>query len=182
MIDKTIKKPITMQISTRIKQILHGSRALAVVALIAAACLPSLAEEKTMLVVILQGGQQQSYVLADRPKVTFDATNLYITNAAVEDSYEMSKVVKFVFEKGDATAITPVVAGENRITFVDGEHVVLEGLAPATSVSLLDLGGHLLGKTAADASGSASISLSSQPSGVYIVGVAGGKSYKILKR
>ena len=171
-----------MQISTRIKQILHGSRALAVVALIAAVSLPSLAEEKTMLVVILQGGQQQSYVLADRPKVTFDATNLYITNAAVEDSYEMSKVVKFVFEKGDATGIAPVVAGENRITFVDGENVVLEGLTPATGVSLFDISGHLLGKTSADATGSASVSLSGQSAGVYIVGVAGGKSYKILKR
>ena len=171
-----------MQISTRIRQFLHGSRALALATLLAVVCLPALAEEKTMLVVILQNGQQQSYVFADRPKVTFDATNLYITSAAIEDSYEMSKVVKFVFEKGDATAIAPVVVGENRITFVDGEHVVLEGLAPATAVSLLDLGGHLLGKTAADASGSASVTLSGQPSGVYIVGVAGGKSYKIVKR
>lgn len=156
-------------------------RALSATLLLLCATLSAAAADAEMLVVIMHDGTQHSYVLADKPRVTFDGTQMNINSQSLSDTYTVSDVRKFVFQD-DATAIAPVVAGEQRITFTDGANILLEGLKAGTQVALYDLSGHTLATTQATADGQATLSLSSHTAGVYVVSVAGGRSFKLLKR
>lgn len=156
-------------------------RLLSAMLLLFCATLTTAAAEAEMLIVIMQDGTQHSYVLTDKPKVTFDGTQMNINSAQLSDAYTISEVKKFVFAD-DASAIAPVAAGEQRVTFTDGTNVVLEGLNAGTQVSLYDLAGHALATVKANGEGQATLSLETQAAGVYVVSVSGGKSFKLLKR
>ena len=99
----------------------------------------------------------------------------------VKDEYVLADVRKFVFDKGDITAIAAVKDGECRLTFVDGTTVEVEGIGAVTAVRLYDVAGKSIAATKADANGKAVVSLASCQNGVYVVSVEGGKSYKVIK-
>lgn len=156
-------------------------RGIASMLLICGMCQPALAEEQSLLTLLFNDGHKQSYVLASRPKVTFDASTLYVASEDVKDEYVLADVSKFVFDKGDITAIAAVKDGECRLTFVDGTTVEVEGIGAATAVRLYDVAGKNIAATKADANGKAVVSLASCQNGVYVVSVEGGKSYKVIK-
>ena len=145
-------------------------RGIASLLLICGMCQPALAE----------GESKQSYVLATRPKVTFDDSKLYVASNDVSDEYVLADVNKFVFDDIQ-TAIAEVKDGECRLTFVDGTTVVVEGIGASKAVCLYDVAGKSLAATKADASGKAVVSLASCQPGVYVVSVEGGKAYKVIK-
>lgn len=161
--------------------ILGMKRALVATLLCGASCLVTQAEEQNILTLVFGDGTRLSYVLADRPKVTFDDSHLYVNAAAVADDYDLSAVRKFLFGKGEPTSIAAVSAGESRLTYVDGEHARLSGLKSGSNVSLFDASGACLGVVRADTEGCAEVSLAGRKSGVYVVAVDGGRSFKILK-
>lgn len=171
-----------MHKSTSENRPLRWRRLVAATLLAVGASLSAMAAEQNLLVLIFHDGHKQSYVLADRPKVTFEGSTLHVDASAVSDTYTVAEVNKFVFDKGDATAIAPVSAGETRLTLTDGVHATLEGLTPGTAVRVYDLSGHTFQSAAADADGKAHVSLSGLQGGVYVISTADGKSYKILKR
>ena len=76
-------------------------RGIASMLLICGMCQPALAEEQSLLTLLFNDGHKQSYVLASRPKVTFDASTLYVASEDVKDEYVLADVRKFVFDKGD---------------------------------------------------------------------------------
>lgn len=149
--------------------------------LICGMCQPALAEEQSLLTLLFNDGHKQSYVLASRPKVTFDSSTLYVASDDVKDEYVLADVSQFVFDKGDVTAIAAVKDGECRLTFVDGATVEIEGIGAATTVRLYDASGKSIAATKADANGKAVVSLASCQNGMYVVSVDGGKSYKVIK-
>ena len=157
-------------------------RALVATLLCGASCLVSHADEQNLLTLVFGDGTRFSYVLADRPKVTFDDTKLYVDAAEVADSYDLATVHKFLFDKREATSIAVVGKGESRLTYVDGENVVLSGLESGVRVSLFGTFGVCLGTVRADAEGSARFSLAGRDTGVYIVSVEGGRSFKVFKK
>ena len=90
---------------------------IAFILLICGLCQPALAEEQSLLTLLFNDGHKQSYVLASRPKVTFDSSTLYVASDDVKDEYVLADVSQFVFDKGDVTAIAAVKDGECRLTF-----------------------------------------------------------------
>lgn len=58
-------------------------RGIASMLLICGMCQPALAEEQSLLTLLFNDGHKQSYVLASRPKVTFDASTLYVASEDV---------------------------------------------------------------------------------------------------
>lgn len=155
-------------------------RGIASLLLICGMCQPALAEGESKLTLLFKDGHKQSYVLATRPKVTFDDSKLYVASNDVSDEYVLADVNKFVFDDIQ-TAIAEVKDGECRLTFVDGTTVVVEGIGVSKAVSLYDVAGKSLAATKADASGKAVVSLASCQPGVYVVSVEGGKAYKVIK-
>lgn len=166
-------------VNTPIRRTLR--RGIASLLLICGMCQPALAEGESKLTLLFKDGHKQSYVLATRPKVTFDDSKLYVASNDVSDEYVLADVNKFVFDDIKETAIAEVKDGECRLTFVDGTTVVVEGIGASKAVSLYDVAGKSLAATKADASGKAVVSLASCQPGVYVVSVEGGKAYKVIK-
>lgn len=139
------------------------------------------AEDYNVLVIQFADGTMQSYVLETRPKVTFDATKLYVKSQYVDDVYEYQKVQKFIFETHDISEIQVVRENECRLAFIGGNAVTVSGLAAGCTATLCDTAGRRVQKTKADDAGSVTFNLQSLPTGAYIIALSNGKSFKILK-
>lgn len=132
------------------------------------------------LIVTYKNNQTYSYVLANRPMVTFDDTRLFITGADIDDSHMMKDVKTFTFRA--TTAIQEVAADERRIVFTDNATVTLQGFTAGTNVAVWNIAGQNVLTSAVAADGTAALNISHLASGTYIVATADGKSFKILKR
>ena len=139
------------------------------------------AGDYNVLVIQFADGTTQSYVLEERPNVTFDATKLYVRSKYVDDVHEYQNVKKFVFETHDLTGIKNVQKDECRLTFIGGNMATVSGLPAGLSAMLCDTAGRNVLKAKADAAGSVTFNLQSLPTGAYIIALSNGKSFKILK-
>ncbi len=162
--------------------LLKFKRAMMLIVLLGCSCMLSFAEEQNILTLVFNDGHKQTYVLADKPKVTFDATTLYVKALEVVDEYAMSDVHKFTFDKGEPDAIAAVAADECRLTYVDGRTVSLEGLTAGCAVRLFDTAGCAVAAAKADAAGFAELSLDGRQAGVYVLHVEGGRSFKLVRK
>lgn len=159
---------------------LTGNRCRRMIAALVLAMIPAMMYAvDDALVVTYKNNQTFSYVLADRPNVTFDGMQLFIKSDALDDTHSMADVKTFTF--ADLSAIADVAADERRIVFTDAAAVTLEGFAAGTAVSVSDMQGRMVLSTAVAADGTAIIDISQLSAGVYVI-TADGKSYKILKR
>lgn len=160
---------------------LTGSRARRVISALTLAFIPAMAfAVDDALVVTYKNSQTFSYVLADRPNVTFDGTQLFIKSDVFDDTHSMADIKTFTF--ADLSEISDVAADERRIVFTDAASVTLEGFAAGTAVSVSDMSGRVVISSAVAADSTATIDISQLPAGVYVIATADGKSYKILKR
>lgn len=139
------------------------------------------ANDYNVLIIQFVDGTTQSYVLDTRPKVTFDAQNLYVHSPQVDDTYEYRRVKKFVFETDDVSAIQCVREGECRLTLLGGRAATVSGLEAGLAAKLCDTAGRQVRTAKADAAGTVSFSLQGLPVGTYILSLSDGKSFRILK-
>ena len=145
------------------------------------------AEEQTpnALIVKLQDGTENAFVLSEKPTVLIQDDKMYVTGV-VEVTYMRSEISKFYFEQiksDDPRIISGIESiGKDNVTFyyVDGENVRISGLKDKTSVSVASLDGKIISTQKCDGTGSVTISLGNQPRGIYIISFAG-RSVKIKK-
>jgi len=100
-------------------------RGIASMLLICGMCQPALAEEQSLLTLLFNDGHKQSYVLASRPKVTFDASTLYVASEDVKDEYVLADVSKFVFDRHNGKVGKQAHIIARREVFTRLGHVVL---------------------------------------------------------
>ncbi len=131
------------------------------------------------LVVHLANGSQVSYVLEEKPVVTYDGPVIHVESAAVSDDHRMSEVAKLTFVK--KTDVSEQLAAYEIRIVVAPESVTVQGLPAGTSLTLADLQGRVLATAAAGATGEATIATGSLPGGVYIVAATNGHVFKIYK-
>lgn len=135
------------------------------------------ADEK--LTVIYKDGSTFSYILADKPKVTFQGNNLTITAPEISDSHKMEDVRKFVTET--TNSIEATATNEHRITYTDNNTVRLDGFKAGSTVSVFNINGMLQFQQTTGNDGSAVIPLDGLAPGQYVIATTEGKSYKIMK-
>jgi len=136
------------------------------------------AQEKNALVIKLTDGNTHTFVLSEKPVVTFPDENIAV-NGSASTTYLRSEVEKFYFVD-DGSGIESI--GNDNVTFyyVDGENVRISGLKDKTTVSVASLDGKIISTPKCDGTGSVSISLENQPKGIYIISF-GGRNVKIRK-
>ena len=139
------------------------------------------AGDYNVLVIQFADGTTQSYVLEERPKVTFDATKIYVRSKYVDDVHEYQNVKKFVFETHDLSGIKNVKKDECRLTLIGGTTATVLGLPANLTATLCDTAGRNVLKAKADVAGSVTFNLQGLPAGAYIIALSNGKSFKILK-
>lgn len=157
-------------------------RAMVIALMLLGTGLTALASQQEMLKVIFKNGQHQSYLLSDRPKVTFDGSTMFIQSPSLQATHKIADVHKFVFEAADPASVPTVDKNECRLTFIDGTNVILEGHHAGTQVVVTDINGRAVKTLTTDSSGNARIDISDLIPGVYIITTGDGKSYKIMKR
>ena len=136
---------------------------------------------------LFSNGEKASFAFASKPEiaVTDDGLSVSSSNAAAV-VYQVADIQKLYFEDN-------VV--ETGISQVDGavsaQHPVFNYADGVVSVSGMPAGGSLVvssvsdsqvGAAKADGQGNASVDLSGQPAGVYVVSTGSGVSFKLLKK
>lgn len=130
------------------------------------------------LIVTFTDGSTTSFLLADKPKVTFVDNFVRVTSNLVDSDFEASKVKKFVF--GDQLAsIDEVATDETRFVVIDPDHVSVYGLKAGENISVYSIDGRSVMNARAAADGSATLDLSELPGAIYIIATQSGKTIKI---
>ena len=140
------------------------------------------ADKQNTLFVLTKGNVLHQFVLADKPKVTFEGTNLKVTcenNASASYTFNLSDVIRFAYDEKSATGIDEVVAKPIDVT-QEGDVLVVSQLKAGATVSVFALDGKLVRQLKPQRSGTYRLNLSELPSGLYLV-KAGNTTYKITK-
>lgn len=133
----------------------------------------------THLTVELKAGNKYSFLLADKPVITFSNGDL-VVNGDAETSYSIDGVKNFHFTEGDASGVESLSVGDIRIVSLDNATIQVQNLEKSSVVTLVNVSGVVLSSVKADAEGYATVSLP-QAKGVYVLSV-GAKSFKIIRK
>lgn len=141
-------------------------------------------EEADALVVLLNDGLSHSYILAEKPVVTFDTDKIVIKTAdfiTELNGYKYEDITKLYFKEHGSSSVERLEMKGVQFRFTDGSHVAIEGVDGKSSLTVNSLDGKSYQHLATRNHDSVSIDLTSAPDGVYIIKV-NNNSYKIIKR
>ena len=140
--------------------------------------IPTMADNQ-VLQVWKTDGQVLTIKLDEQPVTKYVDGNLVITTTLTSITYPLEQVRKYTYTSQTDGFVSPKTIG---VTFsADGEALTFNNLKPQTDIAVYNATGQLLLKQASSESGSATISCSHMPVGVYVVKV-NGATYKISKR
>ena len=140
------------------------------------------ADKQNTLFVLTKGNVLHQFVLADKPKVTFEGTSLKVTcenNASASYTFNLSDVVRFAYDAKSATGIDEIQDEPAGIS-QEGDVLVISQVKAGAMVSVFALDGKLVRQLKPQRSGTYRLNLSELPSGLYIV-KADNTTYKITK-
>ena len=140
------------------------------------------ADKQNTLIVLTKDNVLHQFVLADKPKVTFEGTQLKVTceKASASASFNLSDIIRFTYAGKDASGIDEMTVNPTEISMEEGVLVISQMKANST-VNVYSMDGKLVRQLTAQRAGTYRLSLSSLPAGVYIV-KADNITYKITKR
>lgn len=139
------------------------------------------AAESKSLIVELQNGSQTTFVLSEKPEMTFANHVLTIVMNNKSSDFEISDVKQFYF--GEISSdIQQLKVNELKIVYQSDDKVVIEGASESDRIVIYSIKG-VMQKAAVSFDGEkAEVSLSSLPKGTYIVNVQNKQSFKIIKK
>ena len=140
------------------------------------------ADKQNTLFVLTKGNVLHQFVLADKPKVTFEGTSLKVTcekNASASYTFNLSDVIRFAYDAKSATGIDEIQDEPADIS-QEGDVLVISQVKAGATVSVFALDGRLVRQLKPQRSGTYRLNLSELPSGLYIV-KADNITYKITK-
>lgn len=135
----------------------------------------------------LTDGSRYAYALSEHPVVTYSGGELQLSTQAQQIAYDATDVRKFTFSTTDITFENqqPPATGistpkEPLFGMQDGE-IHISGIRPGSPINIYTLDGKLLHTEATDANGTAHLSITPYPAGVYIIKTET-ITHKIIKR
>ena len=138
-----------------------------------------LADNQNTLIVKTKDGAQTTFVLQDKPRVTFEGTDLKVVSDKETVAFALADVLRFEYVKKDALGIDEDVVDPTGVSYQGGV-LVISQLRQGASVGVYTLDGKLLRQLTASHSGTYRLNLSELPTGLYLV-KADNVTYKITK-
>lgn len=136
--------------------------------------------EVSYMTVELKSGEQYSFLLRDKPVVTYENGDLVVNDDA-STSYAINDVKDYHFTESN---MTTKVQGNNApiicVTRVDESTVRISNASPKSAVALVGVNGVAWCRTSIDETGEALVKLPNQP-GVYLLSVEN-QSFKIIRK
>lgn len=124
-------------------------------------------------------GKKYSFLLADKPVVTYEDGNL-VVNGNVSTSYAISDVKNFHFTEGDESGVKDADAELLRVITIDDNTIRVENALANAKVMLFNINGATIFTTTTDPLGTVTINLPNQK-GVYVLTV-GEQSIKVIRK
>ena len=139
-------------------------------------------DKQNTLIVLTKDNVVHQFVLADKPTVTFEGTQLKVTceKASASASFNLADVIRFTYDGKSATGIDEMTIDPAEISMEDGTLVISQMKANST-VNVYSTDGKLVRQLKTQRAGTYRLSLSSLRAGVYLV-KADNITYKITKR
>ena len=138
-----------------------------------------------VLKITMKNGDIYGYLLQDRPVITFNTDSLYLTtdNFTMALPFSYNDIDKIEFEDNARTGVDQPTVNhhELKITYLDGEHVIISGVDEKSQWRVFGIDGKQV-QVPADRVGQVlTFSLTPLISGVYIIRVDN-YSFKIRKK
>ena len=140
------------------------------------------ADKQNTLIVLTKNNVMHQFVLADKPKVTFEGNQLKVTceKASASASFNLSDIIRFTYEGKDAAGIDELTVDPAEIS-MEGGTLVISQMKANSTVNVYSMDGKLVRQLTAQRAGTYRLSLSSFPAGVYLV-KADNTTFKITKQ
>lgn len=122
-------------------------------------------------------GSKTNIELSQLPQVRFENNKVLVTSSVLNMEYDADDILRFTYEEA-ASEDAGLVDG---IASVQGDRLLFHGVKSADQVSVYSVNGTRIPVSLSSVNGKQSLSLSSIPSGVYILKV-NGKSCKFTKK
>ncbi len=127
----------------------------------------------------LSNGQTVTYLLEEKPEVTFKAESLCVSTATASVEYGLSEIAGFDFTTVE-TGIENVKGNEVLFRAIGNSQWVIEG-KQTTAVRVADISGRQLPGCVSNSAAGTIVSLSAAPSGIYVISFSN-HSVKIVKK
>ncbi|MBO7608396.1 MAG: T9SS type A sorting domain-containing protein [Paludibacteraceae bacterium] len=122
---------------------------------------------------------KKSFLLAESPVFQYKNDSL-VVNGSASTTYQFDKVAKYYFsDAGESSSIPAVAANEVRVTYLDNQHIQVEGLTANTQVALFSILGQTIEQKVSKEGEAVRFTLPGAK-GVYILKVDG-QSVKLIK-
>ena len=131
------------------------------------------------LTVTLADGTQRVFQLSECPEMLWEGDNVIISTATTELTVPRSNLKGF--SVSDASAIEAFKNGGSRIIISTDGQLNAEGLKAGSLVRVYDAAGRQISQKTVAANGRATVNLSNQPTGTYIVKTDNQPTLKIMK-
>ena len=125
------------------------------------------AQEELALCLAMRDGSSVSFLLKEKPQVTFVADSLKIVSSASQTKVKRSDVLDIRFKMEVPNSIEDVC--ENGTVEIGSEFIRVENMRPDGVVNVYSVDGRVVVSGKADGNGSAVIGLHSIPSGIYLL-------------
>lgn len=139
---------------------------------------PAQAQDNATLVLWLSDGTKTDIEVSQLPQIKFENDKVIITSSVLNMEYKAEEVLRFTY-KGEGTAISPI-QDEAGVSQENGR-LVFHGISSANQVSVYSTNGTRIPVSLSNNGGFYSLSLSTIPTGVYILKV-NGKTSKFTKK
>ena len=143
----------------------------------------TMATEQNVVAVYQQSGEVTLFAFADKPELSYSATDLIIKTNGTSVQYPINRLKKVSFEKADigetVDDIEDLEKEPETFSFRDGQ-IVIEGGIPNSKVNIYTVQGSLAMQYRLDGSGNAVIPTDSLREFVYIL-QNGNVTFKFVK-
>lgn len=140
----------------------------------------SVCAEPTFVTIEFKDLTKKSFLLADSPVFQYKNDSL-VVNGDASTAYQLEKVSKYYFaDAGEGSNIPAVASNEVRVTYLDNQNILVEGLKAGSNVELFSLLGQLIEKKSSTNGEALQFKLP-DTKGVYVLKV-NDQSIKIVKK
>lgn len=128
------------------------------------------AQKKDVLGIFMKDGTSVYFLLAEKPLITFENSDVKVVSSTDEAVLVRSQVDRFEFVADVPTDVEDVQEEVEREKFELTRNAIhLSGLTPGCKVQLFSIGGQSILATAANENGTVTVSTDSLPAGIYLV-------------
>lgn len=128
------------------------------------------------LIVSLNNGTTETYLLSDNPLILFEANNMVVKTESVETSYQVEDVLKYIVINNTSNGVDKVVSASDFSFSIDNKIVHIYG---ATFAGIYSIDGRMIVSNRSETK-DIHLDMTSCGNGIYVINTNVKKSIKVI--